>query len=252
MAPNSENAMARFLLAILNQKNLKDIDWNQVASDPVLIEPITNGHAARMRFARFKTTVLGTQPQKRTRPVDPTDKSRVTKARKTQQPKKNSIVNSESSSSVSSYAQVRQSPIIKQEQNQHAYMAQFSPASTSSPFLNDNLDDFGCSSRFLTPCSDDMQQGLSINPASLEDTRQRNGFGPSMDCPPDFMAQPAIHDFMTMGQSHFHTFDAACNETSYNSVLGDAQSPVALDLNGAPPMQDCGSDWPDHFNDTSF
>ncbi|KAK2677452.1 hypothetical protein RAB80_006192 [Fusarium oxysporum f. sp. vasinfectum] len=223
MAPNSENAMARFLLAILNQKNLKDIDWNQVASDPVLIEPITNGHAARMRFARFKTTVLGTQPQKRTRPAGPADKSRVTKARKTQQPKKDSIGNSESGSSVSSYAQVRQSPIIKQEQNQHAYMAH-----------------------------DDMPQGLSINPASLEDTRQRNGFGPSMDCPPDFMAQPAIHDFMTMGQSHFHTFDVACNETSYNSALGDAQSPAALDLNGAPPMPDCSSEWPDHFNDTSF
>ncbi|PCD41762.1 hypothetical protein AU210_004306 [Fusarium oxysporum f. sp. radicis-cucumerinum] len=201
MAPNSENAMARFLLAILNQKNLKDIDWNQVASDPVLIEPITNGHAARMRFARFKTTVLGTQPQKRTRPAGPADKSRVTKARKTQQPKKDSIGNSESGSSVS---------------------------------------------------SDDMPQGLSINPASLEDTRQRNGFGPSMDCPPDFMAQPAIHDFMTMGQSHFHTFDVACNETSYNSALGDAQSPAALDLNGAPPMPDCSSEWPDHFNDTSF
>src|SRR6478735_5402482 len=134
------------LIILLTQPQ---IDWNQVASDPVLIEPITNGHAARMRFARFKTTVLGTQPQKRTRPAGPADKSRVTKARKTQQPKKDSIGNSESGSSVSSYAQVRQSPIIKQEQNQHAYMAQFSPASTSSPFLNDNLDDFGCSSRFL-------------------------------------------------------------------------------------------------------
>ncbi|KAF9775502.1 hypothetical protein IL306_006379 [Fusarium sp. DS 682] len=242
MAPNSENAIARFLLAILNQKNLKDIDWNQVASDPVLIDPITNGHAARMRFARFRNSVIGTQPQKRSRPED---KSRVTKARKTQQPKRESISKSESGVSLSSHAQVRQSPIIKQEQHQHGYMAQFSPASTSSPFLTDNRDDFGCNPRFLTPCSDDMTQSLAINPASLEDRRLQNGFGPSIDCPSDFMT-PA------MGQSPFHTFDAAYDMAPYNSALGDAQSPAALDLNGASSLQDCNSEWVNHFHDNSL
>ncbi|KAF4961466.1 hypothetical protein FSARC_10175 [Fusarium sarcochroum] len=245
MTPNSENAMARFLLAILNQKNLKDIDWNQVASDPVLLQPITNGHAARMRFARFRATVTGHEPQKRTRPAD---KSRVTKSKKTQQPKRDSLGKSESGVSLSSYAQIHPSPTIKQEQNQHGYLAQFSPASTSSPYLTDNRDDFN--PRFLTPCSDDMAQGLSINPASLEDLRLRNGFGPSMDCAPDFMAQPA-HDHITMGQSPFHTFDAAYDLTAYKSTLGDAQSPAALDLHGGPTLADCSPDWAD-FNDHSF
>ncbi|KAF4441923.1 hypothetical protein F53441_11883 [Fusarium austroafricanum] len=247
MTPNSENAMARFLLAILNQKNLKDIDWNQVASDPVLLQPITNGHAARMRFARFRATVTGHEPQKRTPPAD---KNRVTKSRKTQQPKRDSLGKSESEVSITSYAPVRQSPIIKQEQNQHGFLAQFSPASTSSPFLNDNRDDFSSNTRFLTPCSDDMTQGL-INPASLEDLRLRNGFGPSMDCAPDFMAQPA-HDPIVMAQSPFHTFDAAYDLTPYKSTLSDAHSPAALDPNGAPSLPDYNSEWADHFNDHSF
>ncbi|KAJ3503415.1 hypothetical protein NM208_g16518 [Fusarium decemcellulare] len=262
MTPNSENAMARFLLAILNQKNLKDvspstanaltttpsyhpgqIDWNQVAADPVLLQPITNGHAARMRFARFRATVNGHEPQKRNRTAD---KSRVTKPKKTQQAKRDSLVKSESGVSLSSYAQVRHSPKIKQEHSQHGYLAQFSPASTSSPYLTDNRDDFN--PRFLTPCSDDMAQGLSINPASLEDLRLRNGFGPSMDCPPDFMAQPA-HDHITMAQSPFHTFDAAYDLTAYKSAVGDAQSPTALDLTGAASLADCSPEWADHFND---
>ncbi|KAF5026205.1 hypothetical protein F66182_1710 [Fusarium sp. NRRL 66182] len=238
MTPNSENAMARFLLAILNQKNLKDIDWNQVASDPVLLQPITNGHAARMRFARFRATVTGHEPQKRTRPAD--NKSRVTKSKKPQQPKRDSLAKS---------AQIGQSPTIKQEHNQHGYLAQFSPASTSSPYLTDNRDDFN--PRFLTPCSDDMTQGLAINPASLEHLRMRNGFGPSMDCAPDFMAQPA-HDHITMGQSPFHTFDAAYDLTSYKTALGDMQSPAALDLDSAPSLADCSPEWADHFNDHSF
>lgn len=42
---------------MLKQKCLKDIDWNRVACDPVLLEEISNGHAARMRFSRFRTTV---------------------------------------------------------------------------------------------------------------------------------------------------------------------------------------------------
>ncbi|RGP66841.1 hypothetical protein FLONG3_8713 [Fusarium longipes] len=245
MTPNSENAMARFLLAILNQKNLKDIDWNAVASDPVLLQPITNGHAARMRFARFRATVNGHEPQKRTRPVD---KCRVTKSKKTQQPKKDILAKSESTASLATYAQIRQSPLIKQEQNQHGYLAQFSPASTSSPYLTDNRDDFN--NRFLTPCSDDMPQIHAINSASLEDLRLRNGFGPSMDTAPDFMAQP-LHDPIAVGQPTFNTFDPPYDLTSYKSDMGGAQSPVALDFNSAPSLPEY-NEWLEHLDDTSF
>ncbi|KAK6583619.1 hypothetical protein PZA11_003349 [Diplocarpon coronariae] len=50
----TESAITRLLYAILSQKCLKDIDWNQVARDPILCQEITNGHAARMRYSRFK------------------------------------------------------------------------------------------------------------------------------------------------------------------------------------------------------
>lgn len=35
------------------------IDWNKVANDPVLRNEITNGHAARMRYSRFKKQMEG-------------------------------------------------------------------------------------------------------------------------------------------------------------------------------------------------
>ncbi|KAI8720473.1 hypothetical protein NCS52_00492600 [Fusarium sp. LHS14.1] len=244
MTPNSENAMARFLLAILNQKNLKDIDWNQVAADPVLLQPITNGHAARMRFARFRATVNGHEPQKRNRTAD---KSRVTKSKKTQPAKRESLIKAETGVNLSSYAQVRPSPKIKQEPSQPGYLAQFSPASTSSPYLTDNRDDMN--PRFLTPCSDDMTHSLAINPASLEDLRLRNGFGPSMDCPQDIMAPPS-HDF-TLGQSTFDTFDAAYDLTAYKTAVGGGQSPVNIDFSAAS-LADCSPEWTDHFNDHHF
>ncbi|KAJ5032954.1 uncharacterized protein L3040_009540 [Drepanopeziza brunnea f. sp. 'multigermtubi'] len=50
----TENSITRLLFAILSQKCLKDIDWNKVARDPLLCQEITNGHAARMRYSRFK------------------------------------------------------------------------------------------------------------------------------------------------------------------------------------------------------
>ncbi|KAG0647968.1 hypothetical protein D0Z07_6039 [Hyphodiscus hymeniophilus] len=56
----NDNAIVRLLYAILSQKCLKDIDWNKVAHDPVLQQEITNGHAARMRYSRFKKQMDGT------------------------------------------------------------------------------------------------------------------------------------------------------------------------------------------------
>ncbi|CAK7267510.1 hypothetical protein SEPCBS57363_002626 [Sporothrix epigloea] len=56
-AINPDKAIARLLFAMLKQKSLKDIDWNLVACDPVLLEEISNGHAARMRYSRFRSAV---------------------------------------------------------------------------------------------------------------------------------------------------------------------------------------------------
>ncbi|KAF7872506.1 hypothetical protein EAF04_003427 [Stromatinia cepivora] len=55
----NDGAINRLLYAILSQKCLKDIDWNRVAHDPILSQEITNGHAARMRYSRFKKQMDG-------------------------------------------------------------------------------------------------------------------------------------------------------------------------------------------------
>ncbi|TQW01473.1 hypothetical protein IF2G_11004 [Cordyceps javanica] len=65
MACNADNAKVRLLLAILNQIDLKHIDWNRVANDPVLLQPITNGHAARMRYSRLRQVIAGHKLTKR-------------------------------------------------------------------------------------------------------------------------------------------------------------------------------------------
>ncbi|TAQ83608.1 hypothetical protein B7494_g8069 [Chlorociboria aeruginascens] len=74
--PN-DNAITRLLYAILSQKCLKDIDWNKVAHDPVLSQEITNGHAARMRYSRFKKQMDGTSATRR--PRNPTKRKKVEK-----------------------------------------------------------------------------------------------------------------------------------------------------------------------------
>ncbi|KAH7321168.1 hypothetical protein B0I35DRAFT_208753 [Stachybotrys elegans] len=144
MSPNTDNATARLLFAILKQKNLKDIDWNLVAQDPVLLQPIPNGHAARMRYSRFRSTVLGHSPEKRNKSGD---KGRITKPGKpAPQPRKASVVKSESSVSLAS-------------------CPQFSPASTTSPYMGELEDP---TTRFLTPCSDDVPVSMTMNAAGSE------------------------------------------------------------------------------------
>ncbi|KAL4949653.1 hypothetical protein BDW69DRAFT_202698 [Aspergillus filifer] len=57
----TDSAPARFFYAMLRQLDLKNIDWNLVASE----NEISNGHAARMRYHRFRNQVENIQPQKR-------------------------------------------------------------------------------------------------------------------------------------------------------------------------------------------
>ena len=51
-----------------------------MAHDPILAQEITNGHAARMRYSRFRAAMLGLEPQRRNR--KDTNKSKVTKTKK--------------------------------------------------------------------------------------------------------------------------------------------------------------------------
>ncbi|POR34156.1 Uncharacterized protein TPAR_05650 [Tolypocladium paradoxum] len=220
MSPNSDNAMARFLFAILKQKNLKDIDWNQVAQDPVLIQPITNGHAARMRYSRFRSTVTGHEPQKRSRHGE---KTRVSKSKK-DHPSKDAVVKSESGVGLSSYAQS-------------------SPSSVATPYMGDTRDGF--SARFLTPCSDDMTQAMSIRPEAVENAA--NDFVPGTDGSADFLN----HAPHSPAFSAFSAFSAAYCLSSY-SAGSDFQSQDASDLSATQSLIDCGKDWNDRFHDAQL
>lgn len=59
LSPDGQTA--RFLYTIIKQLDLKAIDWNLVAGS---LE-ITNGHAARMRYSRFKQHMEGATTQPR-------------------------------------------------------------------------------------------------------------------------------------------------------------------------------------------
>ncbi|KAJ5643999.1 uncharacterized protein N7484_006506 [Penicillium longicatenatum] len=51
-----EGPTPKFLYAMLKQLDLKIVDWNRVAAE----QAISNGHAARMRFSRFRNQMEGT------------------------------------------------------------------------------------------------------------------------------------------------------------------------------------------------
>ncbi|KAF1813118.1 hypothetical protein P152DRAFT_481262 [Eremomyces bilateralis CBS 781.70] len=56
----TDKEMAQFCYSMLRQLDLKIIDWNEVARR----HHITNGHAARMRFSRFRQQMEGTLPRR--------------------------------------------------------------------------------------------------------------------------------------------------------------------------------------------
>ncbi|KAI1764314.1 hypothetical protein GGR53DRAFT_324254 [Hypoxylon sp. FL1150] len=163
---NNDNQMARFLFAILQQKNLKDINWDLVAHNEILTNKITNGHAARMRYSRFKSAILGLEPTRRNR-TSP-GKSRVTKSKKEPKGKKNSIVKSESvlPESVSPEPQFAQdsregsATVIKQETTpysfDHRFTPRLTPGMTPGPTSAMSMSSAPnvIQPRFLTPCSD--------------------------------------------------------------------------------------------------
>lgn len=74
---------------VLSLKLTSDqIDWNKVARNPILSQEITNGHAARMRYSRFRASILGIEPQRRNRNPKDSSKSKVTKSKKEPKPTK--------------------------------------------------------------------------------------------------------------------------------------------------------------------
>ncbi|SPO05750.1 uncharacterized protein DNG_08437 [Cephalotrichum gorgonifer] len=159
---NNDNQMTRFLFAILRQKCLKDIDWNEVARDPILAQPITNGHAARMRYSRFKSAMLGLEPQKRAAKNAGVTKTKSSKAKKEPKTKQEDTIKSEHRDKLSGVKREAspQKHGVKQERKHHAtpFHSQFTPVS-----MMDSPTDL--QARLLTPCSDGSPN-LLMTPAS--------------------------------------------------------------------------------------
>jgi hypothetical protein len=65
LSPDGQTA--KFLYTIIKQLDLKAINWNEVASGL----DITNGHAARMRYSRFKAQIEGLPTQSKPRAPRP-------------------------------------------------------------------------------------------------------------------------------------------------------------------------------------
>lgn len=163
---NNDNAMARFLFAILQQKNLKDIDWSKVASNPILAQEITNGHAARMRYSRFRSAMLGLEPQRRNR-TSKEKPNRVVKSKKEvkdPKSKKQDAMKAESPKHFTNGVDPGESPAlatrIKQESGPPTYQStRMTPMSMASTAPMQHT----IASRLLTPCSD--TDGFPASPA---------------------------------------------------------------------------------------
>lgn len=215
MANSVDNALARFLYAILKQKNLKDIDWNQVAHDDALIDPCPNGHAARMRYSRYKSTIEKAlesgDSHKRSRT---SERGGVTKPKKGSSSRKGSIVKSESGVNITS-------------------LAQFSPASVASSVFTGESRDGDLSARFLTPCSDDMTYGITAQPGPADFPPPGSQFLDAASHDPTSPSYSAFNAAFDLG-----TFDAGC----------DLQASHSLDLGGNQAL----GDWSDRFHDPNM
>jgi hypothetical protein len=67
---------------------LPQIDWNKVAHDPILSQEITNGHAARMRYSRFKKQMEGTTAVRRPRNIAPASPTKKRVEKNSKSPRK--------------------------------------------------------------------------------------------------------------------------------------------------------------------
>ncbi|KUI73842.1 hypothetical protein VM1G_09264 [Cytospora mali] len=190
MSSNNDNAMARLLFAILQQKNLKDVDWNAVAHSPVLAQGITNGHAARMRYSRYRANLLGIEPQRRNRTG--ANKSKVTKSKKEPKTKKEKEAKTKEEGEGEEQEQhIKPDPsatpdahqeifkalspkleddaVVKKESPQTRSNALFSPAEMPPVSMPGTQMRFH-HNRLLTPCSDTdlfaVSRGYSTSPVN--------------------------------------------------------------------------------------
>ncbi|PLB41544.1 uncharacterized protein BDW47DRAFT_122586 [Aspergillus candidus] len=106
----------KFLYTIIKQLDLRSIDWGLVASQ---LE-ISNGHAARMRYARFKQQMEGTVPG-----------SRAVRAKKSPSKSKKGYSSKEDMMRESTPAQQQEQAQPQQTVKQESLMSRYEP----NPFV---------------------------------------------------------------------------------------------------------------------
>lgn len=141
---------------------MRQIDWNAVACNSVLSQEITNGHAARMRFSRFKASLLGIEPQRRNR--NGANKNKVTKSKKEPKTKKEKVeqlikpdpnatpgIDQETPGTAS--PKVKNEAVVKREPERTRSDGLPSPAGMLPVSMPEDQMQFH-HNRLLTPCSD--------------------------------------------------------------------------------------------------
>lgn len=165
-----------------------------------------------MRYSRFKSAMLGLEPQKRSKNGVTKPKNKTKKEAK---PKHEDQVKSEHRDIKPLAGVKREASLhraVKQEQRPAPFRAQFTPAS-----MTDSPTDLG--SRLLTPCSDEALQGspnLLMTPAS-----ELMSAGSTFDlghCEHDHDAQGAWGDMPL-----FSAFDVAYTGEGYGDGMCEHQ-----------------------------
>ncbi|KAF3479818.1 uncharacterized protein GIQ15_06794 [Arthroderma uncinatum] len=160
----ADGQTTKFLYTILKQLDLKSIDWNLVASQ---LE-ITNGHAARMRFSRFRQHMEGNTTTARTPRV---------KKPKAETPKSKKAMFDEPARNMERSPTAGPSPAVKQE-----------PEVKAEPGFG-----VGVSPQYFYP-----QDMASAIPRSMENTLVHNQFydfstvSPADLTMPSFTPEPVV------------------------------------------------------------
>ncbi|KAI0900427.1 hypothetical protein F4806DRAFT_155676 [Annulohypoxylon nitens] len=248
-ANNNDTAMTRFLFAILQQKNLKDIDWNKVADDPILGEgkKISNGHAARMRYSRFRSAMLGLEPTRRNRTGQP--KNRITKSKKEPRSRKEESVKSEPTPEPKLHDSIETSPPrIKQESPYPSFESRLTPRLTPGPgSMPPPIQHVPGTihPRLLTPCSD-MDMFSPSPPLMSSPTSDMIAPQNGLDYRADYRASPCPdhNDPMWPNAPMFTAYSPNYAFDEYGPVVSDRALPHAQVHLGLPTQQiDANEDW---------
>ncbi|KAL6231066.1 hypothetical protein BDW75DRAFT_248201 [Aspergillus navahoensis] len=202
-----DSPTAKFLYTIIKQLDLKGIDWSLVASQ---LE-ISNGHAARMRYHRFRNQMEGYQPQQRKRPASKSSSKTSINPYKAGLQKESSPLPSPT-------------PMIKTEPSEE------NTCDLSSPYLKTEQQPYGQQAPRLTNIP---QYGSQVLPTPYPQSHPQShphssAFLPSIAAPYHYQMPPSVPELKMPWTSAYSSTPAyppvPAYETGYRSPV--AWTPV--------------------------